>query len=279
MSSQQNRFVSSTKLILSVFFLCVFAGCSKPCFKEANSIDQFIQCAINTDADDKRAFKLFLNEAEQGKAESQFKLSWLYEQGKGVAQDDAKAVEWLSKSAAQGYASAQYSLGVRYEQGKGVALDNQKAFDLYSKAAEQGNADAQYNLGMMFHDGKSVPQNYEQAMAWFSKAGKQGHVVAQYILGDMNLELKENAKAFTWYSEAAERGFAPAQFKVGMMYQQGTSVTQDDVLGYLWFNLAATQNFPDAAKSKDDLAKKMTPDQINKAQQLTTDWLAKHTSK
>lgn len=276
MSNQHNLSANMNKLFLSLFFLFIFSGCSKPCYKEAKDVDQFIQCAISTDADDKRAFKTFLAEAEQGNAEAQFKLSWLYEQGKGVAQSDEKAVEWITKSAAQGYAPAQYNLGVKYEQGKGVTLDHQKAFEMYSKAAEQGNVDAQYNLGMMLHDGKSVPKNYEQAMIWFAKAGKQGHVVAQYILGDMNLELKENAKAFTWYSEAAERGFAPAQFKIGVMYQQGMSVDKDDVLSFMWFNLAAAQNFPDAAKHKDDLAKNMAQDQINKAEQMTADWLGKH---
>ena len=50
--------------------------------------------------------------------------------------------------------------------------------------------------------------------------------------------------------------------------------------GYLqalmWFNLAAMQGYEKAQKGGDFLARKMTPDQIAKAELTAWDWMAKH---
>ena len=40
--------------------------------------------------------------AEQGDADAQFLLGFMYAYGKGVAQDFAKAVKWYRKAAEQG---------------------------------------------------------------------------------------------------------------------------------------------------------------------------------
>ena len=44
--------------------------------------------------------------AEQGQAEAQYNLGFMYDQGEGVPEDDAKAYAWLSIVAAQGDESA-----------------------------------------------------------------------------------------------------------------------------------------------------------------------------
>ena len=44
----------------------------------------------------------------------------MYEKGKGVKQDYNKAVKWYTKSAEQGYADAQCNLGYMYSHGEGV---------------------------------------------------------------------------------------------------------------------------------------------------------------
>jgi TPR repeat protein len=52
--------------------------------------------------------------AEQGNADAQFGVGWMYDNGQGVPQDDARAVVWSRKAADQGYARAQLNLGVMY---------------------------------------------------------------------------------------------------------------------------------------------------------------------
>jgi len=59
-------------------------------------------------------------EANHGKADAQFILGRMYQQGIGVAKDGAKAVEWYRKAADQGQAAAMSSLGLAYADGLGV---------------------------------------------------------------------------------------------------------------------------------------------------------------
>ena len=112
--------------------------------------------------------------AEQGDAEAQSMLGFMYHHGEGVAQDDAQAVKWHRKAAGQGNADGQYILGVIYATGKGVAQDYTQAAEWYRKAAGQGVAWAQATLGFMYHLGQGVAQDYVQAHMWYNLAAAQG---------------------------------------------------------------------------------------------------------
>lgn len=52
--------------------------------------------------------------AEEGNAEKQYQLAWLYSWGQGITQDNLKAIEWFVRSAYIGYAPAQTELGILY---------------------------------------------------------------------------------------------------------------------------------------------------------------------
>lgn len=121
---------------------------------------------------------LYQSLAEQGDAQAQTNLGFMYITGQGVALDNNQAVYWFSKAAGQGYASAQYNLGLSYHNGKGVTKDETKAVGWYRKAAEQGIALAQLNLGLSYHDGKGVTKDESQAVYWFRKAAEQGNANA-----------------------------------------------------------------------------------------------------
>ena len=110
----------------------------------------------------------------------------------------------------------------------------------YRKAAEQGLADAQMQLGGMYEFGLGVPQDNIEALKWYRKVADQGHPRAQYVVGNA--------------------------------YESGVGVARDPVLAYMWFHLAAAQGDPDAAKARDMVAAKMTPDQITEAQRLAREW-------
>ncbi len=72
--------------------------------------------------------------AEQGRADAQFKLGYLYKKGQGVPRDYAEAVRWYRKAAEQGYALAQSNLGVMYARGNGVAQVSLAAIQGHRKA-------------------------------------------------------------------------------------------------------------------------------------------------
>ena len=61
--------------------------------------------------------------AEQGDADAQYNLGFVYARGLGVPQDFVEAVKWARLAADQGIADAQYALGVSYVAGEGVPAD------------------------------------------------------------------------------------------------------------------------------------------------------------
>ena len=75
-------------------------------------------------------------------------------------------------------------------------------------------------------------------------------------------------EAVRWYRLAAEQGNADAQFTLGLMYEKGKGVPEDDVLAHMWWNLSASMGNDDAAERRDRVAGKMTPAQIQEAHQL-----------
>ena len=82
----------------------------------------------------------------------------------------------------------------------------------------------------------------------------------------------ENDKvAIMWYRKAAEQGLITAQFLLGGMYFTGEGVPEDYLQAYAWFNLAAAQGEEAAAEMKNTLRNRMTPSQIERAQELSAD--------
>ena len=72
--------------------------------------------------------------------------------------------------------------------------------------------------------------------------------------------------------KVAEQGHAPAQYNLARMYREGEGVPQDYVKAHAWVNLLASQNpGVGAAGVRDEIAAKMTPDQIAKAQQFAAE--------
>ena len=145
--------------------------------------------------------------------------------------------------AEQGDADAQFYLGIMYDEGEGVLEDDATAVKWYTKAAEQGYADAQLNLGLMYDNGLGVPQ--------------------------------DDATAVKWYTKAAEQGVASAQENLAFMYAKGEGVPQDNVMAYMWWNLAAAQGDENAKENKGKLQDSMTSAQIEEAQTLSRECLAK----
>ena len=146
------------------------------------------------------------------------------------------------------------------------------------RLALQGNAEAQFQLGIVYELGRGVPQDGAEAVRWFRMAAflgvevRRGRGVPQ-----------DYAESVKWYRAAAEQGYTDAQFNLGFSYKEGRGVPQDYVQAHKWFNLATvgqstfTRSLDKEGKElavsyRDDLAKKMTREQIAEAQRLATAW-------
>ena len=60
------------------------------------------------------------------------------------------------------------------------------------------------------------------------------------------------------------------------MYVTGRGVPEDNVLAYMWLNLAAAQGYEGADESKARAAHRMTREQIAEAQRLSREWIEAH---
>ncbi len=103
--------------LLALTFLFLFGGSSVVFADDfQDGVDAFKR------KDYKTAYKLFLPLAEQGDADAQYMLGFMYLRGDGVPQDYQEAVKWYRLSAEQGVrgARAQFHLGTFYEQGQRV---------------------------------------------------------------------------------------------------------------------------------------------------------------
>lgn len=143
----------------------------------ADNFDDAMQ-AVSV-GDYKKAYQLFLIEAEQGSADAQTNIGLLYGDGLGVPQNDREAVKWYRMAAEQGEKRAQYYLGNMFAEGLGVPQDFKEAAKSYRLAAMQGHVRAQYKLGLLSLKGQGVVQSSESAYAWWSVAASKGHEEAQ----------------------------------------------------------------------------------------------------
>ena len=147
---------------------------------------------------------------------------------------------------------AQFHLGRLYRYGSpGVTRNAGKAFKWIRKAVDHGVFNAHYVLAEMYNEGEGVRQDQVEAAKWYRKA-------------------------FKWYRKAADLGGPTAQIHLGSMYENGQGVILDTVEAYKWYVLSASSGSPKAAQRRDELASKMTPEQIAEADRRVVEWKSKH---
>ncbi|MDR0252511.1 MAG: peptidoglycan-binding protein [Brucellaceae bacterium] len=188
------------------------------------------------------------NAAESGDARALYEIGMRYTDGRGVASDYAEAAKWYALSAERGFAPAQYRLGNFSEKGLGMPRDAAKATKLYEQAAVQGNASAMHNLAVLY------------AM------GTGGGAAASDADTD---------KAAKWFFKAAELGVKDSQYNLGILTAKGLGRTQNLEESYKWFALAAEAGDADAAEKRDQVAKSLKPEQLERAVNLTKLWKPK----
>jgi len=108
--------------------------------------------------------------AEEGKAEYQYILAVLYDNGDGVEQNKYLAFKWYKKSAENGYTKAQHNLAYCYSRGEGTPVDHESACHWYEKAARNGYVSSQINLANELLKGKGIRQDFKKAYVWYSVA-------------------------------------------------------------------------------------------------------------
>ena len=115
--------------------------------------------------------------------------------------------------------------------------------------------------------------DYAAALAEWRPLAEQGLAKAQHNLGlmyDKGWGVPEDDKeAVKWYRMAAEQGDASAQNNLGLMYAKGEGVPMDGAVAYMWFNIASTAGYQDALNNRNRVHKYLTPEQIAEGQRLS----------
>lgn len=152
----------------------------------------------------KKAMKLFLKSADNGNADSQNNLGYMYTFGYGTSTSVGDAIYWFEKSASRDNVSALFNLAVFHIEGHGYPKDLSKGAELLSRAAELNSPAAQFNLGLMYYFGKGVEKDYAKAKHLFQQASAQGHNHAlEFLMKVENKEkVSETDSIFDWKLKA-----------------------------------------------------------------------------
>ena len=121
--------------------------------------------------------------------------------------------------------------------------------------------------------------HFKEAMLQLIPAARSGNADAEELIGVMyamglGVE-RDDIRAFEWYLRSAMKGHPGAQSGVGWYYEIGRGMPAPDLIrAYMWYVLSAIGGDPDAAISQEEVIKKMTPEEIEKAHILIDDYKA-----
>ncbi|KAF9159503.1 hypothetical protein DFQ26_006471 [Actinomortierella ambigua] len=198
---------------------------------------------------DEEALRWFRRAATQGHAGAQNNIGWMYDTGRGVAQDYNEAVRWYRQAALSGSMDAHSNMGIMYEYGRGVEQSNTEAVYWYRRGAVQGHASSQFNLGIMYFYGRGVDRDDTEAMAWYRRAADKGEKSAQcnvawlYNLG-RGVE-EDDHQSLLWYIKSAAQGCREAEWSLGLMHEVGLALQQDDDKAVEWYHKACSHGVKD----------------------------------
>jgi len=157
-------------------------------------------------------------------------------------------------------------------------------------ASEENNPLAKVMLALSYMGGKDNPRNVPEAVRLIKSAAEQDFGFAQHLLGHFYLDgtsvAQNYSEALRWYKLAASKGCDESWRSLSNLYAEGKGTPQDYIKAHMWVNIKAAgvydgENYrskPEPilyslksdAEARDWLAKKMTPQQLNQAQQLAT---------
>lgn len=118
---------------------------------------------------------------------------------------------------------------------------------------------------------------FEEAREALLPAARSGNADAEELIGVMyalglGVE-RDPERAFEWYLRASMKGHPGAQSGVGWYYEVGLGMPAPDLVrAYLWYALSTIGGDPDAAISLEEVVKKMTAEEIARAQVLIADY-------
>lgn len=218
-----------------------------------------------------KAFKAALLGAEHNNPYWLIFVGEMYRYGVGTDKDEKKAFSYYEKAAALGDVDAIVKVGRAHMNGTGVPTDYQKSMSFFEAAAGQNHPEAMVLIAYQYENGKGVSVNYEKSLEWLARAEQSCHSWLKQELSDTDrkyyesllqdvdskrkhcesvscVELIENENCPMEKREEAlhrlsvlahEENNAWAQVNLGILYEGGKLVGQDDKKALDYYLMAA----------------------------------------
>lgn len=167
-----------------------------------------------------------------------------------------------------------------------------EALAYWKAQADAGNAHAAYRYAVEFHDAKPnvvAERDLDVARTYYEQAAGAGHARAQYDLGSMyefGTGVPQSIeKAAEFYHKAALGGVPEAQWNYATMLETGEGVEKDEIQALAFYLLAGDGGFsvppvdesgkvdPEALTAPEELAERLTPEQVVEARQRAIDFV------
>jgi len=132
--------------------------------------------------------------------------------------------------------------------------------------------DVSYPEAARMYDGGQI-QAAAQAFRDLAEAGNvaaQVSLAGMYETGEVTGTPNPEAAA-RWYRKAAGQGDPTAQMNLGDLYARGRGLPRDRVRAWVWLSRAADQGRDWAARRRDQVAVRMTAEQLARARSILKD--------
>lgn len=164
------------------------------------------------EANYKEAYAIYEQLANEGVAEAQKNLGFMYILGKGIMADAERGYKWMEKAAQNGDPVAMGIWADYLISNKNENTDFGEILSLYEKASMMGNTKTNY--GAMYLDGLGVEKDIDKAKEILTKSADEGNTASMILLGklaDDNTQEGVDA-AIDWYTKAANMGDSDAAY-------------------------------------------------------------------
>lgn len=93
--------------------------------------------------------------------------------------------------------------------------------------------------------------------------------MADYYDGLRFFDAGNYTGAFNEWQMAADKEDTKSQFRLGILYEKGLGTLQSFVAAHLYYSVASSRGNEEAGQARDLIAKRMTPEELQKAQKLS----------
>ena len=216
-------------------------------------------------ADSIQSTSLLQRAAEAGLAEAQSRLADRYYYGGKIPTNYKLARFWAQRGSDQGDAECQLRLADYKMRGVGGEKDCAGGISLLKALAQQSVLEAQNRLGHEYRTGENVKTDLVAAKEWLEKAAARDYVNSLNELADMYFQgdgvPKNQQKWFELNMKGASQDKADSQdrascqYNVGLAYEYGWGVNEDQDQARIWYAKAVVAGNPHACNNLSQMYK------------------------